>query len=131
MKIYGHERVNIKPRYWSAKHENCPGEKNYCDLTQSYMHAPKRGQTILSIFLLSDILLQNYLSNMLCTTGRKEWKGLPDMNQNIGMDTSKSETVRYGIGTNEMVWYMYFNGTVNGALSHNYYHIHFVVNSHV
>ena len=48
----------------------------------------------------------------------------------LRMDSSKKETVQYGIGigTNETV--QYINGTVNGTLLH-YYHMNFVVNSHV
>ena len=40
------------------------------------------------------------------------------------MDTSKSETVRFGISTNEMVMVL-----LNGTLLH--YYLVFVVNSHV
>ena len=43
------------------------------------------------------------------------------------MDTSKNATVRYGIGTNDMV--QYYKGTVN-SISLQYYLINFVVKNH-
>ena len=46
----------------------------------------------------------------------------------LRMDTSKSEMIRYGIGTYESIWH--FNVTVYDTLLH-YYHSNFVVNSHI
>ena len=44
------------------------------------------------------------------------------------MNISNNETVWFSIGLNEMVSFL--NGTVNGTLLH-YYHLMFVVTSHV